>query len=1578
MRKILSCLILLFSILQTFNARSQGCCPQFTLRDDAHVFACKSDERCQGGSNGGPAEGHYACKNSSANYTVFPNLPGFTYTWTVAGGTPTGFSGNPITVTWGNGSTGSLQVIVANGAGTCVDTLTENFCLLTPPTAAFNFSPNTNICSSTILQFNNTSSGANTYYWDFGDGNSSTATNPTHQYATPGTYNVLLTISNVFNGEKCGCSDTMMVVITVDPGTSPEIISSCSKMLCPNDTASYCVNSTCPPFNWTVNGGTIVGPSNQQCVLIQWNNPPANYPTSVTVSTGTCAGQCSSVGTLNVPVLYNNIPISGNTVVCQNSSQTYSLPVLPGTFYSWSVTSGGAILGVDSNSVEFNVQWVGTPGSADTITCIYNNPYTGCGDTSILIVNIRPKFLINGSSPLCVGNTGSYFVTDGGAADFSITPNTGFTPPGPFLNTPLITPTWNVAGNYVVFATPVIAANYCTASSSFNVVINDTPAIGIISGQQVICPGGSYVYSVGTNMPGVGQFYWSVTPGDTILSEMGAHKDSVVVKWNGTGPHTVSVYQMVKGCPSSVATLTVTLVPPPVILTGTANACVDQNFTYAANNTLPSGSYIWSVLPVNSGTITSGQGTNSVQIQWHGSIFNPITFDTVVVTTCGGTDTFFVTVSEPPPTSIAPSGFLCSGINLTSTLSGVSYQWYLNDNPLPSTNTQSININQAGTYMVYVYQSPGACPSRATITIPPDQKPYLVLPCGTGIFDYLPPDTTSIKYCSGSAISSAINVATPGGPCNFQWYMNTYSNPVGANSSSYTATAIGLYWVVTTNIASGCKDTLGYVKIDTICCDNSYAMNFVETGCDTMHFKASITPVPNPQFPYHWCFGDGASAVTVSDSVDHKYKYAGQYTVCVYTYVITGTGDTCAENYCRTIDVPMEADFDTLITCGAVKLTDMSTAMPAYSPYNYFWSSTGPATFSPSNTVANPTITYTAGGTYTVTLTISKNGCSSTISKPVTIYLVNAAINGPTTVCAGTDAPFSATPTGPLYQYAWNFGDNATSFIANTNHSYPTPGTTNYTITLTVTDSHGCTDVATHPITVIAPPPVNITPDTFICPGSTAMLTVTAGFQTYQWYHNGNPISGANSNTYATGAIGQYWVVVTSNNGGCNITSPICQVFYRPLPIANIQGQSIACWDGTNPASIFLYNDPVLSNYAYQWYLGGVPIPAETNYYLNTTQNALGTYSYSLTVTDTSINGGCSVTDTFCVIVGLSPQVIVTPPSGGPFCSGSVYTFTAMGLPPNPNYVYYWNNGVYGQSMSTGQSGNYFVTVTNPVNGCIGTSTAVGIKRSPTAILFPVGCDTLCDTSNIVPPLPLTSNLTYGIYTIDWYDNGNYIYSGPFLPVSVLVPLLGNHNISMVVTFNGCSDSSDVYSIFVIDCLSTIPVKISSFVVNKQNTDAMVSWQMTETIGIDRYEILRSTDGVYFTSVNKISNITGRNNYSYADKYLIAGMYYYRVRVIEKTGASYLTAIRAIRIIDNTAVRLYPNPVKNGLFTIATNDTRHKTIKVFDSRGILKYSYSTVASIYKIDATIWAKGMYMVSVISDDGQVQTKQLVLIK
>lgn len=91
--------------------------------------------------------------------------------------------------------TGSYQVYVTDAIG-CVgasDTLT-----VTLPAAGFNVS-----AGNGTYSFTNTSVAATAYFWDFGDGQTSTQANPVHTYTTSGPYTVTLIASS-----PCG-ADTM-------------------------------------------------------------------------------------------------------------------------------------------------------------------------------------------------------------------------------------------------------------------------------------------------------------------------------------------------------------------------------------------------------------------------------------------------------------------------------------------------------------------------------------------------------------------------------------------------------------------------------------------------------------------------------------------------------------------------------------------------------------------------------------------------------------------------------------------------------------------------------------------------------------------------------------------------------------------------------------------------------------------------------------------------------------------------------------------------------------------------------------------------------------------------------------------------------------------------------------------------------------------------------------------------------------------------------------------------------------------------------------------------------------------------
>lgn len=69
----------------------------------------------------------------------------------------------------------------------------------------------TSAVNGATVSFTQTSTGTGlASAWDFGDGNTSNQTNPTHTYANPGTYTVLLTVT-----DSCGFTDTLSAQVTV-------------------------------------------------------------------------------------------------------------------------------------------------------------------------------------------------------------------------------------------------------------------------------------------------------------------------------------------------------------------------------------------------------------------------------------------------------------------------------------------------------------------------------------------------------------------------------------------------------------------------------------------------------------------------------------------------------------------------------------------------------------------------------------------------------------------------------------------------------------------------------------------------------------------------------------------------------------------------------------------------------------------------------------------------------------------------------------------------------------------------------------------------------------------------------------------------------------------------------------------------------------------------------------------------------------------------------------------------------------------------------------------------------------------
>lgn len=113
----------------------------------------------------------------------------------------------------------TVCLTVENNFGT--DMLCKPLTVIAPPVSAFTFSD----AFDGLINFQDASSGGPaTWAWDFGDGNMSSEQNPSHTFASTGSYNVCLTVSNAV-GSNTTCQTVVPIFkpvaafTYVDPST---------------------------------------------------------------------------------------------------------------------------------------------------------------------------------------------------------------------------------------------------------------------------------------------------------------------------------------------------------------------------------------------------------------------------------------------------------------------------------------------------------------------------------------------------------------------------------------------------------------------------------------------------------------------------------------------------------------------------------------------------------------------------------------------------------------------------------------------------------------------------------------------------------------------------------------------------------------------------------------------------------------------------------------------------------------------------------------------------------------------------------------------------------------------------------------------------------------------------------------------------------------------------------------------------------------------------------------------------------------------------------------------------------------
>jgi large repetitive protein len=636
----------------------------------------------------------------------------------------------------------------------------------------------------------------------------------------------------------------------------------------------------------------------------------------------------------------------------------------------------------------------------------------------------------------------------------------------------------------------------------------------------------------------------------------------------------------------------------------------------------------------------------------------------------------------------------------------------------------------------------------------------------------------NLLLCNGVS-TTTINATASGGAGSYQylWSNGQSGNSITVGAGSYTVTAtdtIGCAPATATSVINVLPPIVANAGSDVTVCANQPTVNLngsIQTATAALWTGGSGTFNPNNaalNATYTPSPGEIANGfVNLILQTTANQGCPGDYDTVHITIaqppapVISGNNIACA-NSTSTYSVPLVAgcSYSWIVSGGTIN---------------------GPST---SNSVS---VTWggTASGTVSVTMTNSY-GCSATDNKTVGIVVLpNPVVTGSNTTCQYSTATYSVIAS-PGSTYLWSVS-NGTIAGSNTNSSIQVNW--NFfgsgTVTVTETNTYGCTQSYTIPVTVSQQPVATITGDITGCFNSlTTNYTAPASTNTtYTWSVNGGVINGSSSSnsinvTWGTGS-GSVTVTMTNSSGCTSTATQTVSIGTYPNPV--VSGDNTTCqFSQTN------YSVNTTPGSMYAWTVNNGTIIGSnqgTSVQVNWNLNGSG----NITVTETNASG-CSQSYSLPVTVSQQPMATITGTLTG--CLSSLTTNYTAPAATNTTYAWTVNGGIINGSSSANTvnvtwpngSGSINVTMTN-TSGCTSTATqTVSIGVNPTPVV--TGDNSNCQFTSTNYSINTTPGSIY-VWTV---NNGTLIGSNQGATAQVNWNSYGNGEVTVTeVNSYGCT-----------------------------------------------------------------------------------------------------------------------------------------------------------------------------------------------
>lgn len=747
-----------------------------------------------------------------------------------------------------------------------------------------------------------------------------------------------------------------------------------------------------------------------------------------------------------------------------------------------------------------------------------------------------------------------------------------------------------------------------------------------------------------------------------------------------------------------------------------------------------------------------------------------------------GNGTVIVTPSNLDLTGV-PTNVPCAGSptgSINTTVAGgqgpYNYVW---TGPAPVNNVADPTGLIPGNYTVTVTDGFG-CTDTQTFPIfsPPAITPSVL--SIQGVNCYLP---------NGGTIDLGVAGGTPG--YNYLWTnASTAQDPQNLMAGTYTVT-------ITDN--NGCTKTASATVPGDFAAPTAVTSPPNTLTCSaptvTLDGTGSSSGV---NFNYNWV-GSPGNVVSGGNTLNPVVNQAGTYILTVQNSVngctATATSTVTANNTPPTA----LAGPDNTLTCAITNVTLDGSGSSQGGSYTYLWTASGGGQILGGETTLAPIVGAT--GTYTLQVTNSQNGCTSTDVSVVNADLTppNASVAIPSLItCTVSEVTLNGSASGPAgVTFHWETsngfivsGQNTPLAVVNEAGDY----------TLVVTSpGNGCTSAETVIVNqnFSAPIAVASASNDITCITTQATLSALASQMAptdlFVWSTtDGHFVSGTNTLTPMVDAPGTYSIVITNPGSMCSSQASIL-VDADNLPPAANPGMPTTLTCNVLTA---LLGDPLAPtgpNLTYSWTASPGNIVSGQNTPMPTV-NQPGTYNL---VVSNSANG-CSNTAVINIPQNITPPNAIVAPGGEINCTSPTVLLNGTASSTGPTYSYQWTSAS-GNGIGAGDNtltptiiaaGTYTLVVTNAANGCTNSaSTTVTVNANvPVAVAAPQGILTCAATAI---PVNATGSTSGPTISYNWGTMNGEILGGNGTS-QILVGAPGQYTLVVSNTANNCTSSTTI------------------------------------------------------------------------------------------------------------------------------------------------------------------------------------------